>query len=127
MTKHRSLFFKYGLIPAVVLFGAIIIFQYSGLLGEFNSYFTLAISLLAAGISFFSCMIADESHHSSLRPILVFVYKNDENQKRWMIENVGNGPALNVTIYRGDLKDTWLEGKNSIQYQQEHVLSVLFK
>ncbi|MEQ8852707.1 hypothetical protein [Gimesia sp.] len=111
MNKQRYLFFKYGLVLSIVLLLVLLILQLTESLENSFNYLTLVFSFFAICISLYSCKIADEAYHSSLRPILVFVLKNDGGKKRWMIENVGNGAALNIRIYRGDLKTDWLEGK----------------
>ena len=43
---------------------------------------------------------------TSISPTLVFVRYDDD----WKIENIGNGPALNVIIFAGS-RENWLDAK----------------
>lgn len=78
------------------------------------NYSALILSFLSVLIALGSFWIAYHSLHLSARPILVFVSVENEKEKRWMIENVGNGPALEVTVYEGKSKKTWERGEKII-------------
>lgn len=74
----------------------------------------LITSGFATIFTIISCWITYRSLHSSAKPILVFVYVQMENQARWMIENVGSGTALEITVYESDDSGKWDKGKKII-------------
>jgi len=47
----------------------------------------------------------------SIQPCLVFYNKgkNSEGKSRWMIKNVGNGPAINISVASGDVDENWFQ------------------
>jgi hypothetical protein len=59
----------------------------------------LVISLLSL---VFTVLYSRRSLRISVAPILIF---SRDQQKGWLLENVGNGPALNVVVYNGDMKE----------------------
>ena len=65
----------------------------------------VTISIAALVVSFFSLIFTILYSRKRLRtniaPILIF---SRDQLKGWLLENVGNGPALNVVVYDGDLE-----------------------
>lgn len=62
------------------------------------------LSVLVAGIALiFSYISFRRSHRTSIQPILIFGNDicDDNNVTTWYVENVGNGPAMNVLLCGG--------------------------
>lgn len=67
----------------------------------------LILSAVAVLISIVSLIVSGRALKSSVKPLLVFVRCDDGI---WRIENIGSGPALNITVYDGTRND-WTEAK----------------
>ena len=63
---------------------------------------TSILAGLSAIVSVIAALIAWRAVTRNLRPVLVFV--RDEN-KVWLVKNVGTGPALDVLVGEKDLRD----------------------
>jgi hypothetical protein len=66
------------------------------------------ISVASVAIAFASLIVNFVLNHRAavhaLKPVLVFVYESE----KWVLRNVGNGPALNVLVAQRDTKKkTW--------------------
>ena len=50
----------------------------------------------------------------SIQPSLVFYNKGKDNndKNRWMVKNVGNGPAINVTVASGKTDEKWIQNES---------------
>lgn len=70
----------------------------------------IVFSLAALVISLLSLAFAVRSRAIALKttvvPTLVFACPGEN----WVVENIGNGPALNVVLYVGDIRN-WKEAK----------------
>lgn len=66
---------------------------------------SLLFSMIAIGVAYYSF---HRTHKTSIQPILVFSNEvKSESQTCWYVENVGNGPALNVFLASGDTDCNW--------------------
>ena len=70
-------------------------------MGTVISIFVAIVALV------FSCVSFRRSHKTSIKPILIFSNDafNDKSTTTWFVENVGNGPALNVILCGGKSLD----------------------
>ena len=67
-----------------------------------NMWISIAAVIVSISALFVSFYFSRKALQTSVSPILVFVY--DKN-KGWCLENVGNGPALNVTVADGNINE----------------------
>lgn len=79
--------------------------QYHGVFDVAFSVAALVVSAVTLGLTYRSWQVSDRR---SRLPVLVFL---DAPGKRWLLKNVGNGPALNIVVVKklkhGDT--TWTE------------------
>jgi hypothetical protein len=70
------------------------------------SILSMALSLVAIGFGYYSFR---RTYKTSIQPMLVFMNdgKDDSGKSYWYVENVGNGPALNVLVTGGNTKLEW--------------------
>ena len=68
--------------------------------------FSLILSVLAIGVSYYSFR---KTHKTSIQPILVFINegRDESGNSYWSVENMGNGPAMNVLITGGNHNLSW--------------------
>ncbi len=60
------------------------------------------ISLVSSGFMFV------RSHTISMKPVLVFTKADaDDDNARWFVRNVGNGPAINIVVAKRDEGGEW--------------------
>ena len=69
---------------------------------------SLLLSLIAIAITY---LIYQRTQKTTVQPVIVFsnVEQGDGDRSSWCIENVGNGPALNVLVAGGNNKLEWHE------------------
>lgn len=65
------------------------------------SVFAILISVITFVVSFLHTW---RTSVAAKRPVLVFVY---DQEKGWIVRNIGNGPALNVVIAQRHIDDDW--------------------
>lgn len=70
------------------------------------SIISIVLSVSAISITYF---IFRKTHKTSVQPVIVFsnLEKEKGDNTSWIIENVGNGPALNVLIAGGTHQFDW--------------------
>src|SRR5262249_28301816 len=64
---------------------------------------------LAVVVSFIAWYTARQKLKQDVIPTLVFYRKTPTPGEKWIVKNVGLGPALNVQIEEADLKGEWLD------------------
>jgi hypothetical protein len=72
----------------------------------------ILISVASVAIAFASLVVNFVLNHRAAvrarKPVLVFVDESVDESARWVLRNVGNGPALNVLVAQRDTeKKTW--------------------
>jgi len=77
------------------------------------SLISLLLSLTAIVITY---LVFRKTHKRTVQPIIVFsnVEKEDGDKTSWCIENVGNGPALNVLVAGGTTQLEWNDGDKTL-------------
>src|ERR1044072_4174062 len=60
---------------------------------------SICIASFAALIACISAYIANKNRRQGVMPVLVFARKIQQPKDKWFLQNVGNGPALNIMIY----------------------------
>lgn len=67
---------------------------------------SMIFSVIAIAVSYYSFR---RTHKTSIQPILVFINqgKDELGRSYWYVENMGNGPALNVLITGGNHNLSW--------------------
>lgn len=68
---------------------------------ELSPFVAPSISFLSFCVSLVAYFLSRNSNVSSKRPVLVFVY---EHERGWILQNIGNGPALNIVVSRKAVK-----------------------
>ena|SRR5262245_38988716 len=61
----------------------------------------LIVSVMSLAISFWNTR---KSAITGIKPILIFVY---DGEKGWQIQNIGNGPALNIIVAQKRVGAEW--------------------
>jgi len=69
-------------------------------------FWALIVSVISLVISGLACWNAWQARRTSVIPVLVFTRRSSTE---WQIENVGNGPALNVLSREKDFGGKWKE------------------
>jgi len=74
--------------------------------------FALLVSAIAITVSVYTFK---RTHKTSIKPVLVFSNDIESPAERtsWYVQNVGNGPALNVMVGSGEKEGDW-EAENSV-------------
>ena len=74
--------------------------------------FALIVSVIAITVSVYTFK---RIHKTSIKPVLVFSNDIESPAERtsWYVQNVGNGPALNVMVGSGEKEGDW-EAANSV-------------
>lgn len=74
--------------------------------------FALIVSVIAITVSVYTFK---RIHKTSIKPVLVFSNDIESPAERtsWYVQNVGNGPALNVMVGSGKKEGDW-EAANSV-------------
>jgi hypothetical protein len=69
-------------------------------------YLSLAVSLAAVAVSYYCFRLA---LRRSVKPVLVFSHEGQgkDDKSVWHVENVGNGPAINVILAGRNVERQW--------------------
>lgn len=67
---------------------------------ELVRFVSLAVSICAAGLSYFCFRLTQKR---AMQPVLAFSVEGHGTP--WYVENVGNGPALNITLAGGTSRE----------------------
>jgi hypothetical protein len=68
---------------------------------DMSPFVAPSISFLSLCVSLIAYFLSRNTNMSSKRPVLVFVY---EHERGWVLQNIGNGPALNIVVSQKDVK-----------------------
>ena len=72
----------------------------------------VALSAVAIFVSFYAFRM---THWTSLRPILIFANIRREGPgHRWIVENVGQGPAINIILCCANHDCRWKDEENTL-------------
>jgi len=68
---------------------------------DLSPFVAPSVSFLSFSVSLVAYFLSRNTNVSSKRPVLVFVY---EHERGWILQNIGNGPALNIVVSRKAVK-----------------------